>query len=79
MLNVSKHISTNIHSLKDIKGSVEQQYLYYTRQDKNILVVLHIYEDSAIILLFFDHQDTESESCEIEMSISQPILTHKNI
>ena len=70
MLNVSKHISTNIHSLKDIKGSVEQQYLYYTRQDKNILVVLHIYEDSAIILLFFDHQDTESELCEMDICVA---------
>ena len=32
-----------------------------------------------LILLFCDHQDTESEPCEIEMSIYQPISTHKNI
>ena len=43
------------------------------------MVVLHIYGDRAIFLLFYYHQDTESESCEIEMSISQPIFTHNNI
>ena len=28
-----------------------------------------------MFLLFCDHQDTESESCEIEMTIPQPIFT----
>ena len=32
-----------------------------------------------IFLLFCDHQDTEYEACEIYISISQPIFTHKNI
>ena len=41
--------------------------------------ILHIHGARAIFLLFCDHQDTESESCEIDMSISQPIFTHKNI
>ena len=41
------------------------------------MVILCIYGDRAILLLFYCHQDTEYESCEIEMSISQPIFTHK--
>ena len=43
-----------------------------------MLVVLHIYRDIANSLLFCDLQDTVSESCKIEMSIYQPIFTHKN-
>ena len=41
-------------------------------------MILHIYRARSNYLLFCDHQDTEFESCEIEMSISQPIFTHKN-
>ena len=33
----------------------------------------------AVLLLFCDHQDTKSEYCEIEISTSQQIFTHKNI
>ena len=43
----------------------------------NIVVILHIYGTIAIFLLFCDHQDTESESCEIYISIYQSISTHK--
>ena len=43
------------------------------------MAIIHIYGARAIFLLFCDNQDTESESCEIEMSISQPIFTHKKI
>ena len=42
---------------------------------ENFVVVLHIYGDRAVLLLFCDHQDIEYESCEIEMIISQLILT----
>ena len=41
--------------------------------------IIHMYAARFISLLFCDHQDTESESCEIEMGISQPIFTHKKI
>ena len=43
------------------------------------MVFIHIYGARSIIVLFCDHQVTESESCEIETSISQPIFTHKKI
>ena len=46
------------------------------------MVVFHTYVDRAIFLLFLDHQDTESESWEKEMSISQLIFTqvkHKRL
>ena len=41
------------------------------------MMTVHIYGSRVILLLFCDHQDTESESCEIEMRISQQIPTHK--
>ena len=31
------------------------------------MVILHIYEDRAIILLFYDHQEHESESQKIDI------------
>ena len=40
--------------------------------------VLHNSGSRAVLVVFCDHQDNEYESCEIEMSISQPIFTHKN-
>ena len=43
------------------------------------MAVLNIYGTRAIILLFCYHQDIESESREIEMIISQPVLPHKKI
>ena len=43
------------------------------------MVIIHIYGARYFSLLFCDHQDTESESYEMEMSIPQPIFTHKII
>ena len=36
-------------------------YSPFQRIGKNVVAVLHIYGDRTIFLLFFDHQDTESE------------------
>ena len=44
-----------------------QQYPYSTRWEKNILEILHIYVALDIILLFCDHQDTESHWQEMEL------------
>ena len=44
-----------------------------------MVVILHIYGDRQLFDCFFYHQETESESCEIKMCISQPLLTHKQI
>ena len=38
-----------------------QQCTYSTIWEKNVVVILHIYGEIAILLLFCDHQDTESE------------------
>ena len=54
-------------------------YPYSTWSEKTIAVFLHIYVIRANLLLFCDHQDTESESFEIETSIFQTISTHKKI
>ena len=54
-----------IFTEKNIKGSMGQTYPYSTRWKQNIVSILNIYEARAILLLFFYHQDTESESCEI--------------
>ena len=43
------------------------------------MVINHIYIARAISLLFWYHQDTESESCEMELSTSKPLFSHKNI
>ena len=40
--------------------------------------VVHIYGARAIFLLFYDNQDTESESRGIEMGEPRPIFIHKN-
>ena len=45
---------------------------------ENIVVFLHIYGDRAIVLLFCDHQDTESKSREMEIGVAGPIFFHKN-
>ena len=52
---------------------------YSTIWEHNIVVILHIYRSRDKSLLFFVLQDTESVSCVIEMSLYQPIFTHKNI
>ena len=54
-----------------------EQYPYYTRREKNIVVVLHIYGTLAIFLLFCDHQDTEYESREMKNGVSGPKLSRK--
>ena len=51
-----------------------QWYPYCKKWDKNIVVILHSYGSTAILLIFCDHQDTESELFEIEMSTSEPIF-----
>ena len=56
-----------------------QQYPYSTIWEKNIVVIIHIYGARAIYLLFCDYQEIAPESCEILMSIYQPVFNHKNI
>ena len=40
---------------------------------------IHIYQYIAILLLFCDHQDTESESQDIKLSVASPTFTKKTI
>ena len=68
-----------IFTQKNIKGTMGKYYLYSTRWGQNVVITLHIYGARVIFLLFCDHTDTEPESREIEMIISQPIFTHTNI
>ena len=51
--------------------------LYKKRE--NTVVILHIYGDRDIFLLFYGKRDTLSTYCEMEISTSQLIFTHKNI
>ena len=46
-----------------------QQYLYSTRWGHNIVAIIHIYVARAVSLLFSDHQDTDSNSCDLQMNI----------
>ena len=46
---------------------------------ENIVVIIHIYGDKAIFLLFYDDQDTDSQYLERHKSVSQLIWTHINI
>ena len=46
---------------KKIKGSIRQQYTYYTKPEKVIVLIIHISEARAILLLFFYHQDIKSK------------------
>ena len=46
---------------KNTKISMEQQYASYTRRQINIVVILNIYGDKNILILFFVHQDTKYE------------------
>ena len=39
-----------------------QRYQHSMGREENIAAILHIYGDSAIFLLFFYHQDTETKS-----------------
>ena len=54
-----------------------QRYPYSTRWEKSIVAIIHIYRALAIFLLFCDHQDTYSESCEMEIGVSELILAQK--
>ena len=67
---------TNIYP-KNIKGSMGQPYPYPTRWKKKIVAIIHIYGTLAIFLLFCNLQYTGSESWEIEIGVSGPILTQK--
>ena len=49
-----------------------QFYPYSTISVDNIVVILHINGAGAIFLLIFDHQDTESESREMEICVAGP-------
>ena len=42
------------------------------------MLILHIYGARAIFLLFCNHQDTESESREMEIGVAGLIFTNKN-
>ena len=70
-------VSGPIFTHKSIECSMGYRYPYFKRWEKNVAAILHIYGYIAIFLLFRDFQDTESESCEIEIGISQPIFTNK--
>ena len=47
--------------IKNIKVSMGQQNLYFEIWEKYIVESLHIYGAGAILLLFCDHQYTESK------------------
>ena len=64
---------------ENIKGVMGQRYPYSTIREQNIVAILRIYGARSIILLFWDHQDTESELQEIEIGVTGPIFIHKNI
>ena len=65
--------------IKNFKGYMWQKCPYFTRCEKHTVFVLYFFCWSrAMFLLFCDHQETEYESCEIKMSISQPVFTHNN-
>ena len=72
-IGAAGRISTHINT----RGYMGQKYPYSTIWEENIMVFLHIYRARTIFLLCCDHQDTESESREIEISIYQPIFNHK--
>ena len=46
---------------------------------KTIVVVINVYGDKVILVLFSDRQDNESESQGMEISVSRSICTHKII
>ena len=46
------------------------------KMEEKVIVIIHIYGAIAIFLLFFDDQDTESESWEMEIGVDVPIVTH---
>ena len=59
------------------KGYMGKLYPNYTRWLKKLVVVLHIHGPRAIFILFCNYHDTESESCEMKISVDKPISNHK--
>ena len=45
--------------------------------EKHIIAIFFEYGALAILLLFCNHQDTESESQEIDIGVTEPIFTLK--
>ena len=60
-----------IFTNKNIKGYMGQQYPYSTRWEQNIVAIIHIYWGRVISLLLCDHQETESESYEMEIGVAE--------
>ena len=52
-----------------------QWYPYSTKWEENIGVILHSSVDVDISLLIYEDKNTDSNSLELEMSISELILT----
>ena len=55
------------------KGSTGKLYLYSTKWEKSIVIILHIYGDRSIFLLFNDYQDTLSTEWNINDNFSTNI------
>ena len=68
-----------IFTHKNINCYIKQQYPHCTIWEKHIVAIIHIYGYRAIFLLLYDNLDTESQSRDIIIDVSGPILTHKNI
>ena len=56
-----------------------QQYPHPKRREKDMLASNHSFGPRALFLLFYDNRDTEYESQEIEIDVTGPISTHKDI
>ena len=54
-------ISGKILTHKNTKVYMGQQYPYPIIWEKNIVAIIHIYGDIAIVILFYENQDTASE------------------
>ena len=67
-------VAGSIFTNKNIKVYMGQQYPYYRRWEQNIVAIIHICWGRVISLLFCDHQETESESCEMEIGVVGTIL-----
>ena len=52
--------------------------VYSKEYDKTKMIVINIYGDLANSLLFCLHQDTKSDSWEMEIGLSGTIWTYKN-
>ena len=74
---IEMSISQPIFTHKKISKYIWYKDIHTMQDGRKNVAVIHIYGARDIYLLFCDHQDTESESQEIEMSISQQISTHK--